>query len=278
MKKLLILTLGVVLIGVSCKKKNKYDNSDAPKLNAQVETAFDEMTNISDQAVKGNLVYYAVGQVHVFTDPKEASEVDKAACSVVITIDTLSTPRSITVDWGTSTCDCNDGKTRRGKIITTYTGSYYAQGTVITHTPVDYYVNGIKIEGTKTVTNMGLNGSSKPYYSVAVNGVATFTTGEVVHYTSSRVRTFTDGYTTQNIFIDDQYDITGTASASVDNGDSYTAEITEALHLKVGCPYVTSGKLNITRSGKPIRAIDFGSGSCDATFTITVNGNTYTVN
>lgn len=276
-----IALFGAVLLFVgfalSCKKK-KYDNSNAPKLNAFVETSFDEMTNMSDQAMTGNMVYYKMDQVTVlYADKIAATETVKSDCNVVITIDTVSSPKSITIDWGSSNCTCNDGKQRRGKIITTFTGSYYALGTVITHTPVNYYVNDNKIEGTKTVTNMGLNSSAQPYYNVEINGTATMSSGEIVHYTSSRVRTFTDGYTTQAYFWDDEYDITGTANGTVENGDSFDAEITSALHVKVGCPYVTKGVLEITPSGKPTRTIDYGQGTCDGTFTITVNGHTYTV-
>jgi len=280
MKKILLFSLLALSIGfsISCKKK-KYDNSSAPRLNAFVEASFDEMTNMSDQAITGNMIYYKMDLVTVIYADKVSSEaaVAKTDCNVVITIDTVSSPKSITIDWGSSNCTCNDGKQRRGKIITTFTGSYYAAGTVITHTPVNYYVNDHKIEGTKTVTNMGLNASSQPYYNIAINGTATMSTGEIIHYTSTRVRTFTDGYNTLSVFMDDQYDITGTASAHVENGDSYEAQITSPLHIKVGCPYITKGELDITPSGKPTRVVNYGDGTCDGTFTITVNGKTYTV-
>src|SRR6218665_548533 len=280
MKRIVLFSLLAITLGftISCKKK-KYDNSSAPRLNAFVEASFDEMTNMSDQAMTGNMVYYKMDLVTlVYADKVSNQEVvAKTDCNVVITIDTVSSPKSITIDWGSSNCTCNDGKQRRGKIITTFTGSYYAMGTVITHTPVNYYVNDHKIEGTKTVTNMGLNSSSKPYYNVAINGTAYMSTGEIIHYTSSRVRTFTEGSTTQAYFWDDEYDVTGTASANVENGDSYEAEILSPLHIKVGCPYITKGKLDITPSGKPTRTIDYGEGTCDGTFTITVNVHTYTV-
>jgi hypothetical protein len=103
-------------------------------------------------------------------------------------------------------------------------------------------------------------------------------TGEIVNYTSSRVRTFTAGYNTQFNFWDDEYDITGTANATVVNGDGYQAQTTAPLHVKVGCGYITRGTLEITPTGKPVRVIDYGSGTCDATFTVTINGTTYTIN
>jgi hypothetical protein len=278
MKRLLAFaTVGIVLLG-ACGKK-KYDNSSAPKLNAMVENYFSEFSNMTDQAITGQMVYYKVGQVIVdnLAEGKPFT-VDKATCNVVITLDTAGTNKTITIDWGSSNCTCNDGKTRRGKLVTTFTGSYFAQGTVITHTPVDYYVNDNKVEGTKVVTNMGLNTSGQPYYNVDVNGTVTMSTGEVINYTSSRVRTFTAGYTTPSVFIDDEYAITLTSNASVTGGDSYEAHTTSPLIVKVGCGYIKKGVLSITPTGKPERVIDYGDGTCDATFTITVNGHTYVIN
>ncbi len=276
--KFFMLTSASVFLLFACGKR-KYDNSSAPKLNAIAETYFSEFSNMTDQAITGQMVYYKVGQVIVdnVADGKPLLS-EKTDCNVVITLDTAGTNKTITIDWGSSNCTCNDGKTRRGKLVTTFTGSYFATGTVMTHTPVDYYVNNNKVEGTKVVTNMGLNTSGQPYYNVDVNGTVTMSTGEIIDYTSSRVRTFTSGYTTPSVFIDDEYEITLTSNATVTNGDSYEAHTTSPLQIKVGCGYIKKGVLSITPTGKPERVIDYGDGTCDATFTITVNGHTYVVN
>jgi hypothetical protein len=276
-KNLPLIVISAILLW-SCGKK-KYDNSSAPKLNALAETYFSEFSNMTDQAITGQMVFYKVGQV-IVADVTEGKPLlsEKTDCNVVITLDTTGVNKTITIDWGSSNCTCNDGKTRRGKLVTTFTGSYFAQGTVITHTPINYYVNDNKVEGTKVVTNMGLNTSGQPYYTIEVNGTVTMSTGEIVNYTSSRVRTFTSGYTTPSIFIDDEYSITLNSNASVTGGDSYEAHTTSPIEIKIGCGYIKKGVLSITPSGKPERIIDYGDGACDATFTITINGNTYVIN
>ena len=273
---LYLLLLNLLFSGCG---KRKYDNSSAPRLNATTENYFSEFSNMTDQAITGNMVFYKVGKV-ITNDMIQGKplEIEKTPCNVIITLDTAGTNKTITIDWGTNNCTCNDGKTRRGKLVTTFTGSYFAQGTVITHTPVNYYVNDNKVEGTKVVTNMGLNVSGQPYYNVEINGTVTMSTGEIINYTSSRVRTFTSGYTTPNIFIDDEYAITLNSNATVTGGDSYEAYTTSPLVVKVGCGYVKKGVISITPSGKPERVIDYGDGACDATFTITINGNTYVIN
>ena len=276
MKKLLVITFGIGLVLSSCGKF-RYDKDQSALVNSKVESAFDEMTNISDQAITGNMVYYKNGAV-IVRQPGDKPLTQKTACNVIITIDTIGAVKTVTVDYGTSNCDCNDGKTRRGKIITTFTGFYHAQGTIITHTPVDYYVNDIKIEGTKTVENMGLNSSGKPYFNVQINGVATLTSGETLTYTSSRVRTWIDGFNTLLNRFDDEYEITGTAVGVFSSGGGYTTNITSPVHIKVGCGFPVSGTLEITPQTNPVRVVDYGAGTCDATFTVTVNGQTYTFN
>ena len=271
----IIVLFAVVITLFSCKKK--YDNDESALVNSKIETAFDEMTNISDQAVTGNLIYYKSGKI-VINDYKNPNLLEKTPCNVTITHDTTSNPKVLTVDYGTSNCECNDGKTRRGKIITTYTGSYLATGTVITHTTDNYYVNDIKIDGTKTVTNKGTNSNSQPYFDIQINGVATLTSGTIVNYTSTRVRTWTNGFSTPLYRLDDVYEITGAANASYSNGGGYTANTTSAIQIKVGCGFPTKGTISMTPINKATRVIDYGDGNCDLQFTVTVNGRTYTFN
>jgi hypothetical protein len=124
---------------------------------------------------------------------------------------------------------------------------------------------------------MGLNGNGQPYYNVVVDGAVYMATNEVINYVSNRVRTFVAGYDTPLNFWDDEYDITLTSTAEVIGGDSYTAQTTTPLHVKIGCAYVTKGILVVTPQDKPARTIDYGNGTCDGSFTIEVNGTTYTV-
>jgi hypothetical protein len=275
MKNLLILSL--VALSLSSCLKNRLKKDQSALVNYKIETAFDEMTNISDQAITGNMVYYKSGQI-IVTEPGFKPVDLKADCNVIITIDTTSSPKSVTVDYGSSNCTCNDGKTRRGKIITTFTGQYIAPGTIITHTPVDYYVNDVKYEGTKTVQNMGLNASGQPFFNVQIDGTATLESGEVVDYTSTRVRTWTTGFNTLLNRFDDEYDITGTSEASFSRGEGYTGNTTSPIHIKVGCGFPVSGTLDITPTGKPVRQINYGDGTCDYSFTVTVSGYTFTIN
>ncbi|MEY3968749.1 MAG: hypothetical protein RL137_1655 [Bacteroidota bacterium] len=275
MKKLFLLSS--LSLGLLACQKWQSNKENLSIQSTQIENAFDEMTNITDQAIDGALVYYKSGQVFVnFHGNKPI--LPKTPCNVVITIDTISIPHSLTVDWGSTNCDCNDGKSRRGKIVTTFTGSYLAQGTILTHTPQNYYVNDIQIEGTKTVQNMGLNSNGMPYFNVEIDGQASFPNGETMNYISSRVRTWTSGFNTPIYRWDDTYEITGSATGNHSNGNSFTTLIITPIGINFGCGFPISGIIDLTPSGLPTRTINYGNGTCDFTFTVTVNGNTYTFN
>ncbi|HRO76597.1 MAG TPA: hypothetical protein PLP27_10670 [Crocinitomicaceae bacterium] len=278
LKSILLVGATGVFVLSSCVKQ-KYSDKDAAVMYAKAESAFNDIPSISAQAQSGNMIFFKSDQVHVqYADiSKSDAFMPKSNCNVVITIDTVGTIDTLIVDWGTSNCTCNDGKTRRGKIMTTWTGSYFDQGTIIKHIPIDYYVDDNKIEGEMVVENMGTNTSGQPFYNVNVNGTATMNTGAVINYTSERVRTFTNGYTTPSFFLDDEYDITGTANADIVSGPSYIAETVTPLHIKIGCPHITKGILDFTKQGQPKWVLDFGDGTCDGKLTATQNGKSYSL-
>lgn len=80
--------------------------------------------------------------------------------------------------------------------------------------------------------------------------------------------------------------ITGNANCTSSTGLSFEVNITSQLVRDMTCspdanhpgrhPFV-QGSLNFTPNGKYTRYIDYGSGGCDLTYTVEINGNTYTL-
>ncbi|MCB9192895.1 MAG: hypothetical protein H6597_00040 [Flavobacteriales bacterium] len=196
-------------------------------------------------------------------------------CIDSIAIDTTVMPHTLYIDFGTVNCTGSDGRQRRGALLVTFTGPYRAVGTEITITPIDYHVNDYFIQGTKTVTNMGPNSDGDIYFTVQVDGTVTAPDGSwTAEHHATRTRTWIAGEDTATPW-DDVYLITGSGNGVNRHGLAYTLQITTALRIEIGCPYIVSGKLEITPSGLPTRYVDFGSGSCDASVSVTVNGTTY---
>lgn len=256
---LLALTL---LFLTSCRK----DKEEEPVIDL-------DYTSASDNARAEDLFSDMLAQVDKAVDANGLRDL----CDPTVTFDTTSTPRSITLDFGTVNCTASNGRLRRGRILVSYTGRYRDVGTVITITPDNYYVNNNRVQGTKTVTNLGPNSEGQLQFSVSVNGSLTAADGSwTATHVANRTRTWIAGAGTPALS-DDVYLITGGGSGVNRNGQAYTVSITNALRVALDCPYITQGTVQITPSGRPARIIDYGSGACDGSFTVSVNGQTFTV-
>ena len=192
-----------------------------------------------------------------------------------VIIDLNAMPHTMLINFGTVNCEGTDGRNRRGSILVTFTGAYSDQGTVITITPQNYYVNDHRVQGSKTVTNMGLDQDGHPYFTVSVAGtvIAPDNSWTSTH-NANRVRTWFAGDDTATPW-DDVYLITGSGNGINRNGLPYSLAITQALRIEIGCPWIVSGKLDITPDALSTRSVDFGSGSCDDDLSVTVDGTTY---
>ena len=259
---------------IACKKDSKDDSDTQPAQdNSLAESNYNDANTMVDASV-------AVGTSFSF---RTATNQDVArlegvlgSCATV-TIDTTSSPRTVTINFGTSNCLCADNRYRRGKIIATWTGRYRDAGTVITISFDGYYVNDNQIKGTHTTTNLGLTNAGHPLYKVEVNGsIIKANNGGTITWTSTRQREWVAGYTTLNI-LDDTYSITGTASGTNASGASYTIAITQALVRNMSCYWFESGKVEVTPAGRLTRTLDYGSTGCDNKATVTIGNNTFNV-
>ena len=257
-KPLLLLAL---LLLAACRKEKETDPIDldfsSASDNARAEDAFNDILAQVDKAVDDNGL--------------------REACDPTVTFDTLGTPRTIMLDFGTENCTANNGRLRRGRIMVSYTGRYREVGTVITITPQNYHVNNNLVEGSKTVTNLGPNEAGHLQYNVVVNGTLTAADGSwTATHSAQRTRTWIEGQDTAPLS-DDVYLITGNGSGVNRNGVAYTAAITTALRVALNCPFITQGAVTITPANRPPRIIDYGTSACDANFSVTVNGQTFNV-
>jgi hypothetical protein len=82
-------------------------------------------------------------------------------------------PKIITIDYGTG-CTGFYNNTRSGKIIIEVTGLRIAEGSKRTVTFDNYYFNGIKVEGTKVLENLGQNDDQNFVIAVTLTGAGSF--------------------------------------------------------------------------------------------------------
>ncbi len=211
-----------------------------------------------------------------------------SACATV-TLDPLGTdfPKTLTIDFG-SGCTGFDGVWRSGIITAVFTGRYREVGTQITVTLEDYHVAQYAVEGSKSITNGGLDANDNLFFTVDVIDVVISWDEHQITWESHQVRTWTEGSET-NFFTpdgnggmlglagitDDVYEITGTASGTDRNGHPYTVQTTTPLVVQVGCRYIKSGILVISPENYYDGTVDYGDGECDNQATIEINGQVY---
>lgn len=265
------MTVAVIsVVFISCKKEKDDDDKEttSSKDNALAEGTYNDVANIADQASTGSLSTYLA--------PDNSGYKSMLSTCATVTRDTISVPRLITIDFGSTNCLCSDGRYRRGIINVSYTGQYRDSLSTHTITFNNYYVNDNKVSGSKTVTNNGHNSAGHLTYSISVNGQIDKATGGTITWTSNRTREWIAGESTWT-WGDDIYLITGSANGTAATGNSFTVNITSALRKEIGCRHFVSGKFEMTPSGKATRYVDFGTGACDNAATVTINGHIYNV-
>jgi hypothetical protein len=265
----LLLTFSII----SCKKDsnpaNGADNNlESAENNSMAESYYNDVTTLVDVAAYN-------GASMTFRTTEEQSPL--SGC-VTVTVDTVSVPRAITIDFGTSNCLCIDGRNRRGKILATYTGKYKDSNTVITITFDNYFVNENQVKGTKTVTNKGRNTSGNLVYQVEVNGQLVKANGKgTITWISSRQREWKAGAATPLNILDDVYGITGTANGTNASGKAYAITITEVLVRKMNCRWFESGVVTLVPEGAPAVTLNYGNTGCDANAVVTINNKNYDI-
>lgn len=261
-----MLLCSIVILS-SCKKdRDDLNDTTVASDNEQNESFSNDVMNIADNAAKTGSAGYRT------SEEQEVYEV-LSTCATV-THDTISNPKVLTIDFGSSNCLCADGRNRRGKIIVTYTGRYFEIGAIKTMNFDNFYRNDNKLEGTRTITNNGLDAQGRMNWTInAQNMKITKSNGKVHTWNSVRTRTLLAGNDTKT-WTDDVYEITGSATGVNANGINYTANITKPLHRAMNCRWIDSGTIEITPEGRAVRTVDFGSGNCDDQATVSVRKKT----
>ena len=271
-----LLSLGLALLIASCKKDETMDQEmpaqdtelKAAKDDAIAERLFSEITDIVNEAAG----HHPSNLKNVISDT-----IFMGPCATV-TIDTITFPHTITIDFGPVNCICHDGKLRRGKINVSHTGPYWAVGTVITTTFDNYFVNDYQILGTKVVTNLGLNSADNPTWEVQVDGTVIKPNGEEITWVGNRLREWVVGHGVPPfMWWDDIYHITGSHNVIASDGTTLSAVITQPLEIALNCYWIRKGVIEMQHSDLPMITLDYGSGSCDDQATITINGVSFSI-
>jgi hypothetical protein len=260
--KALILFIAVTaFLFTSCNKRASLLESDSINLaddDAVVETVYEDVFNSVDNAT-------IMAENSLKSGLTETGILVSDSCPAVSATHPQGAlwPKTITIDFGAG-CVGLYNNTRAGKIITVVTGPRNVTGSKRTVTFENYYFNGIKVEGTKVLENIGPNANNNIVISVKLTGgKLIFPDGTSIQRSFENQREWIAGFTTKNIW-DDECLITGSTNGINIKGEAYTNTIITALHWKRVCQFIVSGVVKIERTGVEPITLNFGDGECDA--------------
>jgi hypothetical protein len=235
------------------------------------------VTVSSDNATAGGRV--SVGaRVILVNDPR-------LACATVTlepyASSTPLVPKGIlAIDFGAG-CTDKHGTVRKGKITIAYNGRRFLPNSSIVTTLAGYEINGVKIEGIRSVTNTSASTQSDPVFTVTmVGGKITWPDGTSASRDETTTRERKLGATPDNT----QWFVTGSSTGTNRNGLDYSMTITGKLVYKRECAlsdriYIAvqgTKELVINSNSKKI-TIDYGTGACDRVVTITIKSKSKVV-
>lgn len=262
MKKVLlsaVFSFGLMVFFSACNKEedssNSVDHTPSAKAYSFGESSANDADNMAVQAQMGGNV---------------AQRLSSTGC-VTVTDDSIN--QRIYIDFGIG-CTGSDSIVRKGVIKTTYTGDYFTPGSVMTVTFIDYYVNGRKLEGMRTFTNMGFNQDGNMYWEVqATDMKLTNAEGKWRKWNSTRIREMVSGLSTPDDDSDDKYRINGVANGEFSDGAVFDVNIINLIR-ETACSWINEGTMEILVNGSDNYFADFGDGTCDNIVVVTLPDGT----
>ncbi len=278
-------TLAFLLLGAltftSCKKESSTVSDEtavetSTESNTEAEAAYDDVfDNTMGIGVESGEDLGITGSVGVFGRMESGNytgRVDSNRCFTITVVPQTPGvfPKTVTMDFGAG-CLGRDGKLRKGKIITVFTGKMKIPGSKATTTFDGYKVDSVTVKGTHEVTNNSLS-NNNIFTTKVIEGKLIWNSGRWVTWSSVRTVTQLEGNGTPNWPIDDIYSITGGGRGENSRGNSWAHEVIEPLIKKFTCRWISKGVLRI-RFNNTNGVLNFGNGECDNKATLTVNGN-----
>jgi hypothetical protein len=181
---------------------------------------------------------------------------------------------SLRVDFGDG-CTGPRGNVRAGAIVVTHTGDWRAAGSKWILRYENYSVNGVQLEGERTVTIVSTSDTLVVSDVTLVDGKITWPDGRVARREVNRRR---EHERHENHLLD-RIIIYGTSNGALPNGTIINIEILERLIYTRVCAQegvvIPVSGVKFIKAGDRELTIDYGDGTCDNVVALTnKNGRT----
>jgi hypothetical protein len=281
MKKFMFLFLAIAFISLltfdGCKKDSTSateESIQSSQDNALADGEFSSVFSFVDD--QGEMTFSSFEGKKTGDSPQEITTQKSDLLPDCATVSFDSTTRTLTIDFGTTNCECLDGINRRGKIHAQFTGKFREINSSVTVTFEDYYVQDMHVTGTKTVTYLG---SYK--VSVVVQNASITTPNGTISWSTNKTIEKIKGFLTKTVW-DDEYQITGSSSGQNREGVNFSVTVDDPLIKRLSCKQkdFVAGTLTIQNSNGLKLSIDYdalNNEGCNKFAKVTYNGKTKTI-
>ncbi len=282
-KNLVVLGLALSLGLTSCKK-DETNNPTQAQIDAQAQKAAEDKgqtSNIDDES--SVLADYASN-----IDPRSAGGRTEGTVLGAGNTSYDVAAKTLTIDFGTTNAMCTDGRKRRGKVFVRFTaGEPRSLQHTVQITQENYFVNDIRVEGTRTdvvqsqinLSNGAISSNRKVTIS---NRKLTFTDNTTITENGTYDFVITATINLQTLQVSNgQWTATGGTTGKNRQNMNYIASIVTPLVAKVSCNnamFPIQGNFDVNVVGLADKVVvDYGNGTCDKSYTISYRGQTVTI-
>ena len=278
LKNIALAGLLAIFTFIGCNKENA-----EPTLSAEEATL---LTQASTEDAMADIIFNdiheqelgmleEIGLPNIGLNNEAEIGLDSAGRCMKVTIvprDPFVFPKTVTFDYGTG-CKGRDGKTRKGKMVTTYSAPMIKPGAIAVTRFDGFFVNDVKVEGIHSTKNSSTS-SILIFTRKVENGKLTFPQGGVSVWNATHTNKQIAGLGTPGFPMDDEFEINGGAKGVFEKGSNrveWSRVIVEALQKTFKCRWIDRGVVHITRNDKKA-ILNYGDGTCDNKAVIIING------
>ncbi|WP_339842263.1 hypothetical protein [uncultured Maribacter sp.] len=149
-------------------------------------------------------------------------------------------------------CVLNGTENVNGTLIVTY-DTQGVEGT-FTASYVDFYVGELKINGSRSYVFGTNSNETSVTFQVTSDLTVEMEDGSLISDNGTKSFTISFGESTT-------YSIEGSWTV-VYEGNTYNVTVNSALSSEIGCAYISTGDMNVSKNGLSVN-VDFGDGTCN---------------
>ena len=260
MDKLLVVLLLVLFI--SCQKAQR-DEDTAVNTCEDISLA---MTAFTDAYKQMRIAAHSAEGIYVDAD-STASTI--YGCES-ITVDTLSNPKTITINYKFLGCE-GLGVERYGRLIGEFSGPFGEENSALDITFSNYFFKEFEVNGDIRVIFNSRNASDQEVHTFYLQNGSINDGENILNWTASQT------WTVDASDEIEQFSLSGNSNGQNRKGNVFLSEITSGVGLSADCVYPASGRHEVNVRNLSLRRLDYGNGTCNNQAQATINGATFNV-